>query len=842
MRGHLIAVVLVCASACRCRPPIDDLPPAELYAEPARLVLPAAWVGQTTRATLKLGNRGGATAEGEVSIAMPFATVTRTFSLTRGDSQDLVVELAPLAAGTFTATLQAGELGIEVVGEGRQPPPCTPSGSCRSVRFDFEQGACVETVDPDGTACMNTCIAGACATGRCLGQLIACDDHDACTLDNCSVTDRCSHLPQQCTLPAMPCKVSRCDPAVGCLMEDATDGTLCGPDDCTSSTVDLCLTGQCVNRPRPPAGRCANRWVVTSPPARPGAAAAYDALRGHLVVFGGFRFGDTWQLYGNRWVESVPVSSPPPRGYHAMAWDSARGRIVMFGGEGLDAGVLADTWEWDGTNWLERAPLTSPPGRKWHAMTYDSARRRVLLVGGSDAVNAPLDDTWEWNGITWTRRMPANVPPGRQVAAMAYDEGRQRAVLLGAFETGNPTTPTWEWDGTDWQRRAPDAGLPPRYSFASMAYDSARARVVAFTSNPSTLPQTDVWEYDGATWLQRPQPAPAAPPRYFAAVAYEPVLQRVVVFGGAWGPYRSDTWAWSSGGWTQLTSPTPDQRIQHAAAYDSARQRVVLFGGWFSFPTPFGDTWEWDGSTWSLKSPAASPAPRSGHHMAYDATRQRVVLFGGSFPDAGISAETWEWDGTTWTKRAPALSPPARVFGAMAWDANRQRVTLFGGNVTSAAGFFDDTWEWDGTTWLDVSPPDGGAPGPVARAMHTLVYDAARQRIELFAGYTENGAGLRDLWEWDGTVWVARPQPLQPLPRAMHQAAYDIDRSRTLMFGGWDTLGCHLDDTWEHDGTGWVRRMPLTSPPPTTHGALVYDAARRRAVLVGGADTWLFLP
>jgi hypothetical protein len=37
--------------------------------------------------------------------------------------------------------------------------------------------------------------------------------------------------------------------------------------------------------------------------------------------------------------------------------------------------------------------------------------------------------------------------------------------------------------------------------------------------------------------------------------------------------------------------------MTHALAYDSRRERVILFGGSDGTQT-FGDTWEWDGTTW----------------------------------------------------------------------------------------------------------------------------------------------------------------------------------------------------------------------------------------------------
>jgi hypothetical protein len=81
------------------------------------------------------------------------------------------------------------------------------------------------------------------------------------------------------------------------------------------------------------------------------------------------------------------------------------------------------------------------------------------------------------------------------------------------------------------------------------------------------------------------------------------------------------------------------------------------------------------------RNPVTSPpAPDLAirHAMAYDADRQRVVLFGRG---SAFFSETWEWDGTTWLQRLPVTSPPARLTGnAMAYDAARQRLVLFNGH------------------------------------------------------------------------------------------------------------------------------------------------------------------
>src|SRR5467141_4109365 len=70
------------------------------------------------------------------------------------------------------------------------------------------------------------------------------------------------------------------------------------------------------------------------------------------------------------------------------------------------------------------------------------------------------------------------------------------------------------------------------------------------------------------------------------------------------------------GGWQQLSGSGPGDRIGFGLAYDSVRDRVVLFGG-TTGNDELGDTWEWDGNSWT-KVATTGPAPRWGACMTYD--------------------------------------------------------------------------------------------------------------------------------------------------------------------------------------------------------------------------------
>jgi hypothetical protein len=167
-------------------------------------------------------------------------------------------------------------------------------------------------------------------------------------------------------------------------------------------------------------------------------------------------------------------------------------------------------------------------------------------------------------------------------------------------------------------------------------------------------------------------------------------------------------------------------------AYDSQRSRTVLFRG-----SQYGDTWEWDGNTWTVKFLSPSPPFRAYHALAYDSARGRIVLFGGGRDD------TWEYDGTAWTQANPSQHPGNKSYHGMAYDAARGRVVLHGrGDGPTPA----ETWEWDGSTWLLRQP----AQNPLGQDM-LLACDTLRRRVVLVAQPTET---VFETWEWDGLVWT----------------------------------------------------------------------------------------
>src|ERR1019366_6529671 len=180
---------------------------------------------------------------------------------------------------------------------------------------------------------------------------------------------------------------------------------------------------------------------------------------------------------------------------------------------------------------------------------------------------------------------------------------------------------------------------------------------------------------------------------------------------------------------------------------------VVLFGGASANSNLLNDTWVWDGSNWTQKSPQTIPPARYGLAMAYDSTHGQVVLFGGANPPSGTSlraaggtypetlGDTWVWDGSNWTQKSPQTSPPARAAHGMAYDSAHRQVVLFAGEANG--NFLGDTWVWDGSNWTQEAPQTS----PTARTGTAMAYDSVHDQTVLFGGFVGMTA-LGETWTW----------------------------------------------------------------------------------------------
>jgi hypothetical protein len=166
--------------------------------------------------------------------------------------------------------------------------------------------------------------------------------------------------------------------------------------------------------------------------------------------------------------------------------------------------------------------------------------------------------------------------------------------------------------------------------------------------------------------------------------------------------------------------------------------------------------------------------------LAYDSQRGVIVLFGGdagTFPRLG---DTWEWDGATWTQRA-TTGPEKRSDAGMTFDSVRGVCVLFGGIAVPQPNeftYFGDTWTWDGSVWTRVSNT-----GPSPRRRVAMTFDALQGRAIIFGGERAGGSALDETCLWDGAVW-SQMAGAQPRGRSRAAMVFAPDRAENILYGG----------------------------------------------------------
>jgi subtilisin family serine protease len=358
---------------------------------------------------------------------------------------------------------------------------------------------------------------------------------------------------------------------------------------------------------------------------------------------------------------------------------------------------------------------------------------------------------------------------------------------------------------------------PSRFNGAAVTYDAPRQRAIAVGGVPitGTAPVRQTWEYDGALWTLRSSTGPSA--RWQTALAHHAALNRTILFGGNTGSVggsavaQGDTWWWNgtAGTWSQLFPATsPPARYAHAMAYDSVRARVVLHGGIVSGSVS-NQTWEYDGSTWTLKS-TSGPA-RADAVLVYDPVRQRTLLIGGrSTPGGTPSGDAWAWDGTTWVSAGTTTLGGVQVG---AFVASRGQVVAVGPIETGGSGATSlRAVGWNGTAWTTIATWSA-TTGPV-RPSTTLAASVTPLPENPFAFFEPSTRRLLTNFTHSpvldlGALWAWTPDPPALINAgAVTAASFGGTAVLTAEFGDpanatyqWYFGGSPLSDGGRYSGT-----------------------------------------
>jgi len=365
-----------------------------------------------------------------------------------------------------------------------------------------------------------------------------------------------------------------------------------------------------------------------------------------------------------------------------MAYDSVRENVVLFGGATLTNNVeLNKTWIWNGTGWIRLSPANSPPARAAHAMAFDAARGDVVLFGGVVG-GVASQDTWIWNGVTWTQKFPVTVPPARFHAGMVFDTALQKILLIGGTN-GSPAglVDNWAWDGTNWTPLAP---LPVGRALFGLAYDAVRHETVVYGGENNSQLVSDTLTFDGTTWTHIS--GGPTPLRESDRMVFDTALGETVLFGGSGVtglPLYGDTWIWDGASWTPAplgSNPPPPARTSHTMAYDTAHSQVVLFGG---YTAPATGPQAFPADTWVYGAPTVGGCSQTG------TLQVTTNLPSATFTITGPA--TYTGSGTSFNQADAPLGTYTITYGSVIGYVQpvQQTETLTAGGTISFAGTYN---------------------------------------------------------------------------------------------------------------------------------------------------------
>lgn len=491
---------------------------------------------------------------------------------------------------------------------------------------------------------------------------------------------------------------------------------------------------------------------------------------------------------------STPITLPVSANmdiYRASAYDDgsdgAAPRVYTFSafpGQTITFSSVTGTWD------CGTPPLYGPDG----STTSTCLTRNVNPVGAF-AGYASTDFTGALVGMFLEDQLPAAAPPNLRFYVSNASLGGTRT----SFNTLHPKIGQVFFVGDG--LTGTDAGaaqvfdVPETATHLYLGYVSSCGNTVpgCYATNSGSLSVTLQLGQYLLDWGE-PQLTSVPAARCCASMVYDPASLSTILFGGGNGgltPYLrfSDTWSWHNG-WRQLSpAASPPARQGAGIAYDPATKTVVLFGGTDSNNNRLGDTWLWDGVTWTEEFPLVSPSARDVFHaMTYDPVDGTVLLFGGDNQTEALG-DTWSWNGTTktWKQFYPVLNPPARGGTTLAYDEANHQIVLFGG--AGVSGDLNDTWTWNGVKWTQQFP----ASSPSPRSFATMAYDGEIGEVVLIGGYFYAATGIPGTWTWNGTTWKEISTLAQPSP--LYGAGIDFDPfTGILLFGG--QSGASLNNTW----------------------------------------------
>lgn len=290
---------------------------------------------------------------------------------------------------------------------------------------------------------------------------------------------------------------------------------------------------------------------------------------------------------------------PPARHGAAMAYDPQTRSVLLHGGAGQDGEPIDDLWVWDGLGWHKLPVTPGPAARSGHVMAHDPQTGLLLLAFGQSQSQV-FDDTWllHTDSLRWQKVGGPSPGARRQAALTATQQG---LVLFGGqTQSGQYLGDTWSFDGAGW-KAGPSSlceskpllpGTLPRCRVGATLVESPEDHsalliggLLASSSDNAATSDDTVWRFSDGNWSMAPF---RVPPFVLGRFAHGAALVRQnsqatdiwLGLGDSSVGLRQDSYLLQSPASSRpLLGPAPSPRRAAAVGFDAEREELLLFGG-----------------------------------------------------------------------------------------------------------------------------------------------------------------------------------------------------------------------------------------------------------------------
>ena len=503
----------------------------------------------------------------------------------------------------------------------------------------------------------------------------------------------------------------------------------------------------------------------------------------------GYLIKDTTEFWnGSTWTE-VSGDLVTARGLASVTGTSTA--AILGGGEaGPPARNLVE--QWDGSSWTEVAEINT--NREAGSAMSGTSTAAIISVGYTGTANTTNSETW--NGSSWTEGSDANL--ARQRVGYAGSTVPTALIIGGLVGTPSPTTVTGNtesYDGTSWSEVNNLATA--RRSVASGKAGTGTNALAVGGLTPTVTTATEEWSFSGLD----PSTTPAAD--YADAIIgdfyYNSLTGQFKTVNDGGPPIGS----WSSGG------NLPQNMINMGAF--GGRDSVTTGGG-STAPARVGDSFQYDGASWSEIAELNTVRDQS----AGLGTQNSGLVAGGQAPS--VVGNTENWNGSSWTEVADVSPVRTGAGTAGVYTAG----LVFGGNAPPLTA---STMTWNGSSWTEVADLNSARNRFMGQSVGTQT-----------AALAVEGEGVNGTESWNGSAWTE----VADLNTARHLGGGSgLNTSAIVSSGRTGAPGYNPNAACESwDGSSWTEVADVSSA--RAYGSSAGTAGgnpNTSSILFGGATT-----